>query len=136
MVTKIAHLCLSSRNLAASINFYCTVLGIPKKFDFVKNGTSIGVYLEVSPGNYIEFFEDTKHVPAKGTLSHLCLEVDDIDAIIAQVKRHSWPIGEKSIGPDNTWQVWIKDPDGVDIEFHQYTPESTQLTGKDCPVTW
>jgi hypothetical protein len=42
----------------------------------------------------------------------------------------------KKIGADNSWQLWCKDPTGIDMEFHQYTETSAQLTGADCIVNW
>ncbi len=36
------------------------------------------------------------------------------------------------MGADRSRQMWTQDPDGVRIEFHQYTPGSCQLTGAPC----
>jgi hypothetical protein len=30
----------------------------------------------------------------------------------------------------------MKDPNGLDLEFQQYTPKSAQLTGRDVEVDW
>jgi lactoylglutathione lyase/glyoxylase I family protein len=37
--------------------------------------------------------------------------------------------GEPILGADGSWQFWTADPDGNPIEFHQFTPESRQITG-------
>ncbi len=135
MITKLAHVCLASKDLAATEHFYCDVLGLKKQFDFIRNGQVVGFYFKVNEGNFIEVFRQNDIHPAAGCpISHLCLEVDDIDAITARLKSACCDTTEKLRGGDNSWQVWTTDPSGVKIEFHQYTPDSTQLTGEDCII--
>ena len=42
----------------------------------------------------------------------------------------------KKLGCDQTWQCWCKDPDGTDVEFQQYTAQSSQFIRKNCIVDW
>lgn len=35
-------------------------------------------------------------------------------------------VGDITFGSDQSWQAWLKDPDGNNIELHGYTPESKQ----------
>jgi hypothetical protein len=42
----------------------------------------------------------------------------------------------KKMGCDQTWQFWCQDPDGTDVEFHQYTAQSSQFTRQPCIVDW
>lgn len=132
MITGIAHLCLIAKDLSAAESFYCGVLGMKKRFDFVRSGQIIGFYLNAGGRTFIEIFRSDSVPDQAGAIRHICLETDDIDGMIAQVKSRGHAIGEKKLGADESWQVWIKAPDGVDIEFHQYTPESHQMTGKAC----
>jgi len=69
-------------------------------------------------------------------IRHLCLEVEDLDATIAEIRMNDWEITDKKFGCDNSWQAWITDPSGVEIELMQYTEESSQFTGKPCDVDW
>jgi len=32
--------------------------------------------------------------------------------------------------------MWTEDPDGVNIEFHQYTENSSQVVGGTVEVNW
>ena len=66
----------------------------------------------------------------------MALEVEDIDGMIKRIQEHGFDVGEKELGADNSWQVWLEDPDGVRIEFHEYTDESLQLQGGQCEVSW
>ncbi len=137
MIKGIAHLCLSAKDLSAAKHFYCDVLGLKKQFDFVRKdnaGQVIGFYLQVAGQMFIEVFQNDSIPAEAGAIRHICLETDDIDQIIQQVKSRGWKIGEKQMGADHSWQVWLQAPDGVDIEFHQYTPQSCQKTGEACHV--
>ena len=62
---------------------------------------------------------------------HLCLEVDDVvswrEHLIAKGANVTTEI---SLGCDNAYQFWMKDPDGNEIEMMQYLPNAYQLVGK------
>jgi len=137
MIKQLAHVCLTAKDLAATEDFYCGALGLEKLFNFCRDGKTIGFYLKVTKDTFIEVFAldasgSASAVAPEGPIGHLCFEVDDIDEVVARLKALGYEAGQKSFGPDNSWQAWTADPSGVRIEFHQYTPESTQLTGNDC----
>lgn len=133
MITGIAHVCLSARDLSASERFYCQGLGLKKAFDFIRHGEVIGFYLEVARGSFIEIFRrDITDPKAKGPIDHFCLEVDDIDQIGQRLNQHGYETTVKHLGADHSWQLWTTDPDGVRIEFHLYTPDSCQRTRENC----
>lgn len=133
MITDMAHICIAARDLEAAERFYCEGLKLRRKFDFLHEGRRIGLYLEIAPGRYIEIFQkDRIESNAYHPISHLCLEVDDIDLVRAHLQASGYDVTEKTLGADHSWQAWVTDPSGVRIEFHQYTPESCQLTGADC----
>jgi catechol 2,3-dioxygenase-like lactoylglutathione lyase family enzyme len=132
MIKRIAHLCLVSNDLAATERFYTEALGLKKAFYFLRNGVVIGFYLAVGDDNFIEVFH-TDHVPngESSAIQHFCLEVDSIDEISARVKSAGYEITSKQFGCDRSWQAWLTDPNGVKIELHEYTPESSQVTRTD-----
>ena len=133
MLKGIAHVCIAATDLEATEQFYCSGLGFSKVFDFIRNGATVGFYLKVSEDTYIEVFrQDKVDRDAKCPISHLCLEVHDIDRVTRHLKAHGYDVTEKKVGGDRSWQAWTADPAGVRIEFHQYTAESSQITGKDC----
>jgi lactoylglutathione lyase/glyoxylase I family protein len=135
MIKQLAHACIMSSNLAATEAFYCGKLGLRKTFDFIKEGELYGFYLALGNGTFLEVFaEPAEEHPSR--IRHLCFEVDDIDVAIGRLDEKGVAHTEKKQGGDNTWQTWIKDPDGIDIEFHQYTDRSSQIAGGDCMVDW
>ncbi len=134
---KIAHVCLNVKDLNRSIEYY-TRLGFKKKFFFHKNEKLYGVYLEFGSGNFIELFEDSNldlSAPA-GRLAHFCLETDNIDEVMKSLSARGIEFTEKKLGCDNTYQIWLKDPDGNAFEVHQYTDKSSQFTKQDVEVDW
>jgi catechol 2,3-dioxygenase-like lactoylglutathione lyase family enzyme len=135
MTISIAHICIRTRDLAKTEAFYTEALGLSKVFDFTKNKRKVGFYLKVSDRSYIEAF-DEDFTPAKSAIAHFCLETDDIDAAKKRLKDFGVSSTEKKLGCDNTWQIWFQDPNGIDIEFHQYTKDSSQMTGKSVEIDW
>lgn len=138
MITALAHICIGADDLEKTRWFYCDVLGFDKKFDFIKDGELFGFYLQISDNNFIEVFRNGADAPEAGRqrIKHFCLETDDIDAIKARIEDHGLETRPKKLGADNSWQFWCTDPNGIDMEFHQYTAESSQHTGADCIVDW
>ena len=133
MIRNLAHVCIAATDLAATEEFYCSVLGINKVFDFIRGGETVGFYLRVLEDCFIEVFrQDKAHVQDDCLIKHLCFEVDDIDAVIRQIRSRGHEVTNKALGADQSWQAWTADPSGVRIEFHQYTAESCQRTARDC----
>jgi catechol 2,3-dioxygenase-like lactoylglutathione lyase family enzyme len=133
MITRLAHVCISSGNLDHSLAFYRDGLGFSKAFDFRRDGRIVGFYLAVPGGTFIEIFlrgEIQKDAPAP--IQHLCLQVDDLDRTISELRAKGISVSDRKMGADGSWQAWTSDPSGVKIEFHQYTERSSQHTGADC----
>lgn len=135
MKISIAHICIRTLDLQKTEDFYCGVLGLKRVFDFTKNGKKVGCYMQVSDRSYIEAFDE--EVSGKGSnIAHFCLETDDIEAMKKRLADHKIPSTEKKLGCDNTYQIWFQDPNGIDIEFHQYTDRSSQFTGASVEIDW
>ena len=139
-IKALAHVCLRTKDLNALLRFYRDMLGMKPLFNFTKNGKIAGVYLKIADGMYLEAFEvpdaPDRHDQAS-PLSHFCLQTDDIRALYQKLIDNGYkPATEIRLGADQSWQFWIQDPAGIRIEFHEYTPESSQLTGRDVAITW
>ncbi|MDD5674424.1 MAG: VOC family protein, partial [Chitinivibrionales bacterium] len=133
MIKGFAHICMHSNDLAKTEDFYVKILGFKKKFNFILDKKVVGFYLDSGNGVFLEFFRtETPKDFQKSAVAHFSLEVDDIDKEIANLQKHGITVSNKNLANDNTWQAWFKDPGGTDIEFHQYTERSTQITNQDC----
>ncbi len=108
-----------------------------RHFDFLKDGALFGFYLEVGRGHFIEIFKAGPGTEIRHQrIHHFCLEVEDIDAMRETLIKHGVEVTPKKLGCDQTWQFWCKDPDGTDLEFQQYTAQSSQFIRKNCIVDW
>jgi lactoylglutathione lyase/glyoxylase I family protein len=137
MIKTLAHICIFSKDLTRSLDFYCSALGLKRHFDFFKDGALFGFYLQVNQGHFIEIFKADPNAEIRNQrIHHFCLEVEDIDAMRDALIKHGVEVTPKKLGCDQTWQFWCKDPDGTDLEFQQYTAQSSQLIRKDCIVDW
>jgi lactoylglutathione lyase len=128
MIKGLAHLCFITRDLDAAEDFYCRKLGFERAFDFLRDsGERFGMYIHVGGRGFIEIFKGDFKPAAEGqTYRHLCLEVEEFDATVAELRRRGVEVTDVKLGSDQSWQAWIKDPDGNLMELHGYTPASRQ----------
>ena len=135
LIKQIAHICLGAIDLKKSEHFYCTALGLKKKFRFIRDRKGFGLYLDLGNNTYIEIFEQTAlESIERHPIKHLCLQVDNIEKVITALRGHGYEASDKQLGADHSWQCWVSDPHGVRIEMHQYTTGSSQVTGNDCVI--
>lgn len=137
-IKQVAHVCLHVKNVEKTTDFYSRVLGLPVKFHFYRedNKTIKGAYFDAGNGTFIEFFVTDKDKSGESPMAHICLEVDNIEQTITDIRERGSEVTDKKLGADQSWQAWITDPDGVRIELHEYTAESSQRTGSDLTVSW
>lgn len=138
-ITQIAHVCIFAHDLKVTETFYRDVLGLEKAFDFKRGEEWIGFYLDLGARTFIEVFRKAESRFAEtDQINHVCLETEDLDGFVAQVRARGVTITDKKRGADGTWQAWMTDPNGVKLEIFQYTPESLQFAprGSVCQVNW
>jgi catechol 2,3-dioxygenase-like lactoylglutathione lyase family enzyme len=136
-IKSLAHVCIKTTDLDATTEFYCGALGMAKHFNFTRNGTIIGFYMKAASDTFVEvFLADQVDGIDKHVLSHFCLETDSIEALRKSLVERGYSPGEIKMGADQTPQFWMKDPNGMDLEFQEYTDRSAQFTGRDVEVNW
>ena len=136
MIKGIAHVCIGANDLLGTEDFYCGVLGMEKFFSFKKEKEVAGFYLKVGHDTFIEVFPENNQYSGIQKVRHFCLEIDDIDKLIASVRKKGWDISDKVRASAGNWQCWATDPNGVRVEFQEYTEDCSQKTGEDCQVKW
>ena len=130
MIKRLAHVCLGAKDLAASRAFYVSSLAWKWLSSSFAGGQPIGFYLRAGEGAFIEVFADEAAADAeRPRIKHFCLEVEDLDGLIASFSERGVDITQKQLGGDNAWQAWMTDPSGIRIELMQYRPDSAQFTG-------
>ena len=135
-IKSLAHVCIKTRDLKRTLEFYCGLLGFKKAFDFTRKGEVIGFYLQAANATFIEVFHSDFVPPlnADRALHHFCLETDSLDELHRKVCEAGYCPREIIMGADGTLQFWVQDPNGLDLEFQQYTKRSSQLTGAAVEV--
>ncbi len=134
MIKQLAHICIHTTDLEATARFYQDGLGLERGFEFTKDGDLFGFYVKLGKDTFIEVFKGDPGVV--GNINHIAIQTDDINAVIDCLRNHGYEVGDKTLGTDHSWQAWTADPNGVRIEFHEYTQESMQLIGGTCVVDW
>jgi len=134
MITGLTHVAVRVSDLVRALDFYVDMLGLTEQFRLENDaGVPWLVYIKVCDSQFIELFPGASgpHEPPKTAgLVHICLQVDDIHKTYAElIARGVVPRGEPIVGGDGSWQFWTSDPDGNPIEFHQFTPDSRQISG-------
>jgi catechol 2,3-dioxygenase-like lactoylglutathione lyase family enzyme len=128
MIKGFAHVCFHVRDLAAAEEFYSRKLGFRRAFDFHNDqGKRFGVYMHINGRVFIELFR-SEVTPPQPTQSyrHICLEVDDMDKTVAELRALGVEVTDPKPGTDRSLQAWLSDPDGNRMELHCYTPQSKQ----------
>ena len=151
-VIEFGHLAFNVTDMDRAQHFYCDLLGLEKAFPIrlpenmaelrpdsplaALAGKVFIQYIKLGNGSFLELFRPT---PATNLESggpnydnigyvHLSLVVDDLPAWEAHLKKNGVTFdSEIQMGPDHTYTMWIRDPDGNRIELMQYTPESLQV---------
>lgn len=136
MIKGIAHVCIGAVDLDTTEDFYCRILGMEKVFSFKKNEEIKGFYLKVGHETFIEVFPENDQYSGIQKVRHFCLEVDNIDALIKYVRKKGYDISDKVRASAGNWQCWATDPNGVQVEFQEYTENCSHKTGEDCQVKW
>lgn len=134
MIKQLAHICIHTNDLKKTLSFYRDALDLEIGFEFEKQGQPFGYYIKLGNTTFIEvFLGDPGEV---GNIQHVAIQVTNLDALIHRIREHGYEVSDKTLGSDNSWQAWVTDPNGIKIEFHQYTDKSFQIVGGKCPVTW
>lgn len=139
MIRKLAHLNFVTNDLDKIIDFYVNKLGLQVKFTLDnKEGKPFGYYFACGDTTFLEFFDQKMAAEVWGgkveelnigtRYRHFCLEVTGLEEFCNRLREKGVNVSEISLGMDNSYQAWIADPDGNEIELMEYTPSSMQFS--------
>jgi catechol 2,3-dioxygenase-like lactoylglutathione lyase family enzyme len=139
MIRKLAHLNFVTNDLEKIIDFYVNKLGLQVKFTLDnQEGKPFGYYFACGDTTFLEFFDQKMAAEVWGgkveelnigtRYRHFCLEVTGLDAFCKRLREKGVDVSEITLGMDNSYQAWIADPDGNQIELMEYTPSSMQFS--------
>lgn len=130
-VVGIGHVAIRVRDVARTLEFYVGKLGFQEMLRLDRDGRLWLLYLRITDTQFLEVFPEGvgDHAAGKDAVgyNHLCLEVSDIDAAVAELAAAGVPLTSPlKTGADNNRQAWIEDPEGHRIELMQMAPDSLQ----------
>jgi glyoxylase I family protein len=142
MIQGIHHTALSTGDLERALRFYRDVLGFELVMDHrwergTENmdrtmallGTAARCVLLRAANTMLEIFEYASPTPAPGDptrplcdhgITHLCLEVDDIDAEYARLSAAGMTFHAPPVQNDGAKMTYGRDPDGNAIELIEF----------------
>ncbi|MDA3874217.1 MAG: VOC family protein [Kiritimatiellae bacterium] len=136
MIIQLAHTCFNTPDLDATLHFYRDILGLDVTFRFLRGEEPIGCYFHLGNQTFLECFTRKSGDYIAGDIKHFCLQTNDIDALEKTLQAADVPTRGNRMGSDHSKQLWCTDPNGIDIEFQEYSDKSCQKTGEDCHVDW
>ena len=134
-IVGLGHVAIKVKDLDATLAFYSGLLGFPEMMRLPAEDGSVGlVYLRITERTFLEIFPGAETDRAPGWnangVNHICLEVDDIDAVARAMEAAGVPlIIPVKTGLDGNRQAWVEDPDGNRIEFMEMAPDCLQAKG-------
>ena len=133
-IVGIGHIAIRVKDIERTLAFYRDKLGFKEMFRIEREGNLWLMYLRVTDTQYIELFPDAvgDRAPARDAngLNHICLEVDSLDGVLADLAKAGIPLTrDKQMGADGNLQAWIEDPDGNRIELMQMGAGNMQSEG-------
>jgi lactoylglutathione lyase len=131
-ITGIGHVAIKVKDLDRSLDYYVNKLGFAEMMRLNKDDGSVWlVYLRITDEQYLEVFPGADGDRAPGWdangLNHVCVTVDDIDSVLAQVDAAGLALlMPLKTAVDGNRQAWLEDPDGNRIELMEMAPGSLQ----------
>jgi catechol 2,3-dioxygenase-like lactoylglutathione lyase family enzyme len=126
VITQLSHVCFTTADLDATRAFYCDVLGFKPIHEFRNDiGEVYGFYLAVGRATFIEFFKGPEPVDKESQFRHVCFVVENIEHVAEELQAGGISCAITRGRTDRTLQMWVTDPNGIKIEFHQYDQQST-----------
>ncbi|MBF0266166.1 MAG: VOC family protein [Gammaproteobacteria bacterium] len=123
-ILQYSHVCIEVFDLQQSIDFYHQLLSTRVVHEFrAPNNFLYGVLLLIAPGMFLEVFLSENNYPKQDRsqiIRHFCFQVKSLSSLAKQLKTMNINTEIKRGRTDKTLQLTIQDPDGIEIEFHEY----------------
>lgn len=118
---KFAHAMIRVRDLDASIRFYGELIGLREAGRKEIGDEATLVFLADADGRRVvelTFNKDGRGYERGNQFGHLAFHAADLDAVIREVERRGLPYRRSRVELASKY-IFVKDPDGYDIEILQ-----------------
>src|SRR5262245_43311875 len=125
------HIGIVVEDYEKSLDFYTNVLGLRIAYTVPKaDGSPLLTYLQLNRETFVELIPAN---PGDRTgVTHLGMEVGDIEAIVKDLRSHGVAANDASLTPAKALYTRIRDPNQVEIEVMQFGPEASQRKAMDA----
>ena len=116
---KIAHTMIRLKDIDKSIEFYCDFLCLQETRRKELGDEATLVFLSDEDENYhieLTFNKDGRDYVIGNQFGHLAFHVSDLDKIISDVEGRNWWYRRSKPSSSSNY-IFVKDPDGYDIEI-------------------
>ena len=125
MISHLSHACFSCIDVEVTRRFYEDILGLKVVHEFRNDREELyGIYLSVGRNTFLEFFKGSIADDSNAIFRHICFAVSDINAVEEEIMKSNRRPRVQRGRTDGTLQMWVMDPNGIKIEFHQYDSQS------------
>jgi catechol 2,3-dioxygenase-like lactoylglutathione lyase family enzyme len=130
-IVGIAHVAFQVSNSAKARAFYGDLLGYEEPFRlFQENGSVRLTYFKINDRQFVEILPGLA-VGQDERLAHFALETTDVEALRLFLAEKGIQTPDKvNKGADGNLSLTLTDPDGHNIEFVQYLPDSLHSRAK------
>lgn len=143
--TQLGHVALLCNNIEEMLRFYLNKLGFKYAFTLNRDGAPWLTYLKAPSGQFVELFYrtyDSENLAPERSFQKFCIEVENMADTLQELKEkgvdvYSGPVAkgskmpipnpEHKPAPCGSLCAFIRDPEGNEIEFQQFMPNSLQL---------
>ncbi|MBH10412.1 MAG: lactoylglutathione lyase [Candidatus Marinimicrobia bacterium] len=115
----LAHTMIRIRDMNKSLDFYCGFLGLKEKRRKDLGDEATLIFLSDDNENYfleLTYNKDGRQYEIGDQFGHLAFHVNNLEKVISKVKQKNWWF-RKSKPSSSSKYIFIKDPDGYDIEI-------------------
>ena len=125
MKSHLSHVCFTTSDLDATRHFYEDILALRVVHELRNDANEIyGIYLSIGQSTFLEFFKGIVHASNNEVFRHICLAVNNIHLLSDHLQKNGFSTTIQRGRTDQTLQMWITDPNGIKIEFHEYDSQS------------
>jgi catechol 2,3-dioxygenase-like lactoylglutathione lyase family enzyme len=119
---ELDHIVLVVTDLERALDWYIRHAGLaPVNVDEWRAGQAFFPSLRVNDGTILDFVEG-EHADTRGHLDHVCFVVseDDLASLTADGELEILEQGERSGARGTGQSIYVRDPDGLLVEFRCY----------------
>ena len=124
-IMKLAHTMIRVKSIDESLDFYCNFLGLREVRRHEINNEATLIFLSDEKVEYfleLTFNHDDREYQLGDQFGHIALVTKDFEAIVNQIKESGRWYRESNVKSSSKY-VFVKDPNGYDIEILQEKPK-------------